>query len=129
MERIKIGTSSNFKYVTSAAANTYGGPKHQDFVTLSSRISSFKDSKRTGVLPASLARAGFFYFGKHDHVYCYYCGLGLKQLSSTDNPWVEHALYSPNCAHLLLNKSRMEEIETIVRFICTFTRKCHPYCN
>lgn len=35
---------------------------------------------------------------------CYYCDGGLQNWEKTDNPWVEHAKWFPNCGFLKLVK-------------------------
>ena len=47
-----------------------------------------------------MAEAGFFYSGKSDQVYCFYCGLGLHEWESDDDPWKEHLKWSENCGYL-----------------------------
>lgn len=32
-----------------------------------------------------------------DAVYCFYCGIGLKEWKEGDTPWGEHAKWSPDC--------------------------------
>jgi len=49
--------------------------------------------------------AGFYYTGITDHVMCFSCGLGLRNLYHED-PWTLHALYSPRCTYLLLVMGR-----------------------
>ncbi len=54
----------------------------------------------SGITPNNLARAGFFYTGEGDSTKCFYCGGGLKNWESTDEPWTEHAKWFPKCAWL-----------------------------
>lgn len=37
---------------------------------------------------------------------CFYCGQGLKDWEDNDEPWTEHAKWSPNCSYLLLSKGK-----------------------
>jgi hypothetical protein len=37
---------------------------------------------------------------------CFHCGVGLKDWEETDDPWVEHALWSPKCMHVVLIKGQ-----------------------
>ncbi|MDP0589516.1 MAG: RING-HC finger protein [Candidatus Endonucleobacter bathymodioli] len=54
--------------------------------------------------PIALAEAGFFFTGTDDHVRCYCCGIGLKSWDTEDDPWVEHAHWSPKCTYILEKK-------------------------
>lgn len=38
--------------------------------------------------------------GRDDLVRCYYCGMGLKDWSESDDPMSEHIRHSPDCNHL-----------------------------
>jgi len=51
-------------------------------------------------------RQDSFYDGRGDIVFCYYCGGGVCQWSKEDDAWIEHAKHYPNCAYLVLIKSR-----------------------
>jgi baculoviral IAP repeat-containing protein 7/8 len=42
--------------------------------------------------------------GKGDQTICYHCGVGLKDWVETDDPWVEHALWSSKCTYVLQRK-------------------------
>lgn len=52
----------------------------------------------------SLCEAGFIFSGVKYYVRCFNCGVILKDWETTDNPWKEHALFSPGCTFVLLNK-------------------------
>ena len=41
-----------------------------------------------------------FILGNNDHVRCFYCGIGLQNWDSEDNPFVEHARWSSECQYL-----------------------------
>lgn len=47
--------------------------------------------------PSNLAEAGFFSNGKDDMVTCFHCGCRLVGWEDTDDPWEEHASWSPQC--------------------------------
>lgn len=57
--------------------------------------------------------AGFFYTQKGDRVICFNCGGGLRQWSTEDDPWQEHALHYEKCNYLRLMKG--PEYITIIR--------------
>lgn len=56
------------------------------------------------VLPTNAA--GILGEGQDDQMVCFYCSQGLKYWEDDDDPWVEHAKWSPNCFYLLLNKGK-----------------------
>lgn len=56
--------------------------------------------------PQTLSGAGFFYVDKGDRVVCFYCGLGLKDWEKHDDPYEEHAKWSPNCEYLIQKKGQ-----------------------
>ena len=63
--------------------------------------------------PRELVDAGFYYLGTGDLVTCFYCGGGLKNWETQDNPWYEHAKFYPLCEYVL----RKQSVE-YVRNIC-----------
>lgn len=77
-------------------------PKHPQYAIKSLRVSTYRNFP-PGIIqrPEDLAQAGFFYSGKDDVVYCYFCGQGLRAWEPEDDVWVEHARWSPHCVHLL----------------------------
>ena len=85
--------------------------KYSDYLSIRKRIDSFEVAawrqqsilQQTSPLltPESFARAGFFYSGTADNVMCFWCGLGLNQWESTDDPMVEHVRFTPRCTWLL----------------------------
>jgi hypothetical protein len=48
-----------------------------------------------------------FILGNNDHVRCFYCGIGLQNWDSEDNPFVEHARWSSECQYLKDKKENM----------------------
>jgi len=52
-----------------------------------------------------MANAGFFYLGFDDLVQCFECDVVLFDWQNDDEPWIEHAKYSPECAYLQHYKS------------------------
>ena len=48
-----------------------------------------------------IAAAGFYYTGTNDQVRCFWCALELRSWVPGDDPWREHARYSPSCPWLL----------------------------
>ena len=73
--------------------------KFPEYNTMTKRLETFKDSwpKYMTPSPEQLAQSGFFYTGPSDRVTCYHCGLVLLNWKPTDQPWTEHAQYSPQC--------------------------------
>lgn len=79
---------------------------NKDMVTFEARIKTFQNWKCGKQDPSELAKCGFYSIEDGDKVYCFYCGVGLHEWLSEDSVWVEHALSSPTCAYLLLNKTK-----------------------
>ena len=65
------------------------------------RAVSFGDVWTHPISPREMADAGFFYYGSEDRMVCFYCGGGLKNWETDDNPWHEHAKWFPLCEYLL----------------------------
>lgn len=42
--------------------------------------------------------------GQNDSVVCFCCNLGLRSWTDDDDPWIEHARWSPRCTYVLLSK-------------------------
>jgi hypothetical protein len=38
--------------------------------------------------------------GKDDAVFCFFCGMGLKEWEKGDTAWGEHARWSPDCTYV-----------------------------
>ena len=79
------------------------GARYTNFRSYDARERSFehwpqglKQSKRV------MAKAGFFYTGRSDQVYCFYCGIGLNKWLENDDPFVEHVKWSKRCAYMML---------------------------
>lgn len=87
-------------HTLSQQLTTNQSPKFLDYVEIESRRRSFTGWPH--LLPEHdiLAKAGFFYTGREDHVRCAYCGIGLKHWEITDIPWFEHAYWSPECFYV-----------------------------
>ena len=54
--------------------------------------------------PTELAEAGFFYTNRGDAVTCFSCNMTIGHWETDDNPWIEHAIWSPRCNHVRLIK-------------------------
>ncbi|XP_065339807.1 baculoviral IAP repeat-containing protein 7-B-like [Cloeon dipterum] len=88
----------------------WSAPLNPHFVTLKSRINSFKEfwPKSHRQTPLELAKAGFFYTGIGDRVVCFHCNLGLKDWDPNDDPSVQHSKWNSCCNYLIMClKSRM----------------------
>lgn len=89
--------------------------RYQEFNTPQSRKLSFQDSfPKRGITADEFADSGFFYFGLEDKTCCFYCGVGLHGWENTDDPWKQHAKFSPHCIYLLSKKGN-EFVENISR--------------
>ncbi|ATY70223.1 multicapsid nucleopolyhedrovirus inhibitor of apoptosis protein 3-like protein [Tomelloso virus] len=82
-------------------------PKYPQYMKESDRLESFEDWPISLLpRPEELSDAGFFYDGTGDRVKCFSCDLRLKDWSSEDRPWEQHALWSTGCHYLDLIKGR-----------------------
>ncbi|KAK3097115.1 hypothetical protein FSP39_006497 [Pinctada imbricata] len=80
-------------------------PRYAAYAILTVRISSYQGwPSHLTQTPRQLSLAGFFYAGYGDYVRCFFCGGGLRNWESEDDPWVEHARWFPRCAFLRQNK-------------------------
>ncbi|XP_078321655.1 baculoviral IAP repeat-containing protein 8-like [Crassostrea virginica] len=87
-------------------------PKHPQYAIKATRLGTFRDWLRISTQSAeSMAEAGFFHPpGNNDVVFCFYCGVGLEKWEEGDEPWGEHARWSPNCV-FVINIKGQEFIE------------------
>ncbi|KAK3577776.1 hypothetical protein CHS0354_010979 [Potamilus streckersoni] len=82
-------------------------PKYPEFAERSRRLYSFKEwPAKLPQKPEEMAECGFYYTGQEDIVQCFYCGGGLKQWQSDDDPWIEHIRWYPNCSYVHKKKGR-----------------------
>ncbi|KAE9528494.1 hypothetical protein AGLY_012065 [Aphis glycines] len=60
----------------------------------------------------TFCKAGLFYIGERDRMICFCCNQGLMDWEVDDDPWVEHARWSPLCSYILLSKGKrfVEEV-------------------
>ena len=82
-------------------------PCFSNYQGLAERINSFLKydwSPQTQQTPKQFAKAGFFYTGYGDGTICFQCGCSLKRWLKDDDPFVEHAKYSPQCHFLKVIK-------------------------
>ncbi|XP_050443224.1 death-associated inhibitor of apoptosis 2-like isoform X2 [Adelges cooleyi] len=84
-------------------------PKHKEYATYDARLATFdKCEKKMKQETHTLCEAGFFYIGdgQNDQMLCFCCSQGLKDWEDDDEPWTEHARWSPNCSYVLLSKGK-----------------------
>nr|XP_034335604.1 baculoviral IAP repeat-containing protein 3-like isoform X2 [Crassostrea gigas] len=80
-------------------------PKYPSYSVLAVRLSSFADwPSSLSQTPRDLAVAGFLYAGYGDYTRCFFCGGGLRNWETGDDPWTEHARWFPKCAFVRQNK-------------------------
>lgn len=85
----------------------FGHPKNPAMSHVDSRRSSFQNATHQFPLSVEqLAEAGFYYVGISDYLKCFHCDIGLCSWEAGDDPWIEHALHSPECSYLRLNKGQ-----------------------
>ncbi|XP_045175324.1 E3 ubiquitin-protein ligase XIAP-like isoform X2 [Mercenaria mercenaria] len=61
------------------------------------RLGTYPDSWDGKPHATHLCRAGFFYIHREEIFRCFYCGIGLKDFSVHDDPFLEHVRYSGQC--------------------------------
>ncbi|XP_061177402.1 baculoviral IAP repeat-containing protein 3-like [Saccostrea echinata] len=82
-------------------------PKYQQYAVKATRLKTFENWPSFFIQkPDDLVDAGFFYSGKGDAVFCFFCGLGLQEWEEGDTPWGEHARWSPECVFVINVKGR-----------------------
>ncbi|KAL7737922.1 hypothetical protein ACLKA6_006292 [Drosophila palustris] len=80
-------------------------PQRPKYSCLETRLRSFSDWPIPNIQPADpLAQAGLFYQKIDDQVRCFHCNIGLRSWQKEDEPWHEHAKWSPKCQYVLLAK-------------------------
>ncbi|WAR13962.1 DIAP2-like protein [Mya arenaria] len=96
-------------------------PKHPKYSTISSRKASFNQCAEIHIMPRTLAEAGFYYAGIGDCTRCYWCGIGLRNWNREDDTWTEHARFSLDCNHVLINKG--QEFINLVKLALDLTEE------
>ncbi|VVC24368.1 BIR repeat,Zinc finger, RING/FYVE/PHD-type,Zinc finger, RING-type [Cinara cedri] len=96
---------------------------HLKYNSYNSRLKTFRGWTNESQKPEELSVAGFFFTGCNDEVRCYYCDGGLQNWEASDNPWVEHAKWFPNCDFLTLVKGeRFLDAHLVERFKALLSR-------
>ncbi|XP_033740536.1 baculoviral IAP repeat-containing protein 7-B-like [Pecten maximus] len=86
-------------------------PRYPQYSDVWTRLNTFYNFPRnSNQSTRSLAEAGFFYNGKSDCVWCFFCGGPLSNWKSDDDPWIEHARWYPDC-HYLQGRRGQQYIE------------------
>lgn len=90
---------------------TTSGPIFTEYCTYAKRLESFTNTPDS-VYPSKtlMAKAGVFCPGAEGFAVCFYCNCVLGEWNTFDSPWLEHAVHSPECAYLILNKHKVETI-------------------
>lgn len=77
-------------------------PVYFEFANNTNRLNTFKKWPiALKTRPGALCEAGLFYTGLGDYTICFHCGVGLCDWEDDDDPWIEHAIYAPNCNYVL----------------------------
>lgn len=96
----RIANSKSSKMIERLGIS-FDKPVYQQFAVATVRLESFKKwPKHLTQTPQDLSRAGFFYEGTRDKVYCFFCGGGLSNWDPENDPWEEHARWFPKCVFL-----------------------------
>ncbi|XP_063408069.1 baculoviral IAP repeat-containing protein 3-like [Mytilus trossulus] len=101
--------SSSSSRISSNANSSFGidldNPRYPNYAALQVRISSFQGwPSYLDQTPKQMATAGFLFAGYQDYTRCFFCGGGLRNWETGDDPWVEHARWFPKCSYLRQNK-------------------------
>ena len=85
------------------------------YFSLKQRQLSFKNWGLNSPDKFSLAHAGFYHTNVNDKVICFSCQGGLHKWEATDNPYLEHAFWFPQCSYIrkLIGDVIMDEIERV----------------
>ncbi|XP_053378484.1 death-associated inhibitor of apoptosis 1-like [Mercenaria mercenaria] len=98
------GETSRDTAIKPADETNRDSPKYPEYATKTVRVDSFNTCDCTDISPASLAEAGLFYAGFSDCTRCFYCGIGMRNWSEEDDPWIEHCRWSKNCSFVKQKK-------------------------
>lgn len=80
-------------------------PQRPKYACIDARLRTFSDWPIANIQPAdALAQAGLYYQKIGDQVRCFHCNIGLRSWQKEDEPWHEHAKWSPKCQFVLLAK-------------------------
>ncbi|KAL3883074.1 hypothetical protein ACJMK2_029367 [Sinanodonta woodiana] len=93
-------------------------PGHPGFAEYTSRAASFATWQQFVFFNIeALARAGFYYIGEGTIVRCFFCGTELANLSSQDDPLVEHVRKLASCGYLKshLGPTRIADYQARIR--------------
>ena len=82
------------------------GPREKRLAPLDTRLQTFRrwPEYLSSISKEKLAEAGFYYQNIRDVATCFHCDGCLKGWKNSDDPWVEHARWFPNCDYLLHSK-------------------------
>uniref|UniRef100_T1K3K0 RING-type domain-containing protein n=2 Tax=Tetranychus urticae TaxID=32264 RepID=T1K3K0_TETUR len=98
--------SAYFKNITDLSRMAIAFPNMKQ---IEARIETFE--KHDGhivsqITPSKYAEAGFFSYGEHDAVTCYFCAGTIANWLPNDDPWQIHANLFPDCMYVYLKRGR-----------------------
>nr|XP_022290906.1 putative inhibitor of apoptosis [Crassostrea virginica] len=114
-ENTLFETPSNYESNFSQTNTQNGTPslsfsecRYPQYADEQARLDSFRNwpsyLTQTG---HQLTAAGFYYTSWNDWVRCFCCGIGVREWAPGDDPWAEHARWSPRCSFVrLMGKSQ-----------------------
>ncbi|KAJ6647353.1 Death-associated inhibitor of apoptosis 2 [Pseudolycoriella hygida] len=76
--------------------------RREDIKNEQVRLSTFRNWPISHILPATLAKAGFFYYNDSDRVSCAWCHGVIGKWEEGDDPFAEHEKFFPNCPKVKL---------------------------
>lgn len=116
-----------FLTTMSVVPNMVVPPINKGLTTIESRLKSFELFKHKRKLHQdifTLCESGLFYIGDghNDKMLCFCCNQGLKDWEPKDDPWLEHARWSPSCCYMLLMKGK-HFVEKAIRGVSDYPQE------
>ncbi|CAB3388529.1 Hypothetical predicted protein [Cloeon dipterum] len=77
-----------------------GIPRNLDMSEYIDRLATFETHSKQHSYHVDIAKAGFFKHPVYGDLTCFHCGGMLKNFSTKDDPWLEHAKWFSHCFHI-----------------------------
>lgn len=93
--------------VDAPSLESYESPAAPSFRSNEKRLQTFAIwPVQLSQRPETLSEAGFYYSGNGDRCFCFQCDIGIKDWEASDDPFFEHARWSPQCSYVILKKGK-----------------------
>lgn len=97
-------------YLTPLIIRKSWHPVFFKYITAEAREETFKEWPKSDIVSGDkLSKAGLFYGGRGDEVFCYFGGCGLRDWVKGDDAFEEHRKHYQNCAFVLITASEPEK--------------------